>query len=405
MLKITPDQIEEGMLLAKDVVDINYRLLIPQGERIEKKHIRILKIWGVQEVKIVDSEETMLNTESLSSEDAVAEAKKAGERIFQHVDINHPAIMEIFRLSLKHRSRSPHIHQVDALKKKSPKFKKFDDQIPPKIKTNNIKLPETPLIISELNEVIENPYASATDIAKIVNKSTSLSALLLRIVNSVFYNFPEKIDSISWAVTLIGTKEIVNLAFGISVMDVFKNIPKEMIDVQSFIRHSLFCGILSRILGAHKNLVHTEQLFVSGLLHDIGRLVIYKYYPDQSMALLSLKDKLKRPLYQIEHEFGGIRHTHVGYYLMKKWNLPSELVDNIFYHHSPNKAREPIKPGIVHIADIITTGLGIGTSGESYVPFFDEAVWNKLAISPGLFEPVIRQALHQLKFLGIFNQG
>jgi len=59
----------------------------------------------------------------------------------------------------------------------------------------------------------------------------------------------------------------------------------------------------------------------------------------------------------------------------------------------------------VHIADIITTGLGIGASGESHVPFFDKAAWNKLAISPGLFESVIRQALHQLKFLGIFNQG
>ncbi len=405
MLKISPDQIEEGMLLASDVVDINYRLLIPQGERIEKRHIRILKIWGIPEVEIAGSEDTMLSTESLPLEDAVAEAEKTGKRIFQYVDINHPAIMEIFRLSVKHRSMSPQIHQTGVLKKKPPKFKKFNDQIPPKIKTNNIKLPETPLIISELNEVIENPYASASDIAKIVNKSTSLSALLLRIVNSAFYNFPEKIDSISWAVTLIGTKEIVNLAFGISVMDVFTNIPKEIIDVQSFIRHSLFCGILSRILGAHKNLVQTEQLFVSGLLHDIGRLVIYKYYPDNSIAFLSLKDKLNQPLYKIEQKYGGIRHTHVGYYLMKKWNLPSELVDSIFYHHSPTQALDPIKSGIVHIADIITTGLGVGTSGESYVPFFDKAAWNKLGISPGLFESVIPQALHQLKFLGIFNQG
>lgn len=405
MLTITPNQIEEGMLLAKDVYDINYRLLIPQGERIEKKHIRILKIWGVQEVEIVGTEEIMPDTEALTVEDAVSEAKKAGKRIFQHVDINHPAIMEIYRLSVKHRSGSSHIRQIDLLKEKFPIPDKFDQQIPLRIKTDNIKLPETPLIISELNEVIENPYASSTDIAKIVNKSTGLSALLLRIVNSAFYNFPEKIDSISWAVTLIGTKEIVNLAFGISVMEVFKNIPKEIIDVQSFIRHSLFCGILSRILGAHKNLIQTEQLFVSGLLHDIGRLVMYKYYPEQSMAFLSLKDQYNLPLYQIEQEFGGIKHTQIGNYLMEKWNLPNELVETIFYHHSPSKAREPIKPGIVHIADIIANGLGIGTSGENSISFFDKTAWDKLAISPSLFESVIRQALHQLKFLGIFNQG
>lgn len=404
-MKISPDQIEEGMLLAEDVVDINFRLLIPQGETIEKKHIRILKIWGIQEVEIVGTEETRRQMEALTSVDAVAEAEKAARDVFQYVDTGHPAISEVYRLSVQYRSQSPGLHRIAAPKKPVPEPVKFTNHIPPKIAANNIKLPETPLIINQLNEVIDNPYASASDIARIVNKSTSLSALLLRIVNSAFYNFPEKIDSISWAVTLIGTQEIVNLAFGISVMDVFRSIPKETIDVESFIRHSLFCGIISRILGAHKNLAQTEQLFVSGLLHDIGRLVIYKYYPEESGALLSLKDNLGKPLYRIEHEFGGIRHTNVGYFLMKKWNLPPELVDTIFFHHTPNRANDPVKPGIVHMADIITTGLGIGNSGESFVPHFDEIAWRKLAISTGLFDSVIKQALHQLKFLGIFNQG
>ncbi|MCG8616842.1 MAG: HDOD domain-containing protein [Desulfobacterales bacterium] len=404
-MKISPNQIEEGMIFARDVFDINYRLLIPQGEKVQPHHIRILKIWGVQEVEIVGTEQALRDMRSEISRDAVEEARKAVGHIFQYVDIEHPAIKEIYRLSVWHRSKDNHFRHLIKTQAEPVEARRFDSQIPIKIRANNIKLPETPLIISELKEMIDNPYASASDIAKVVNKSTSLSALLLRIVNSAFYNFPEKIDSISWAVTLIGTKEIVNLAFGISVMEVFTDIPREIIDVQSFIRHSLFCGILSRILGAHKNLVQTEQLFVSGLLHDIGRLVVYKYYPKESLALLALTDQLGRPLYRIEKEMGGIRHTHVGYYLMKKWHLPHELVDTIFHHHSPSQGIYSVKPGIVHMADIITTGLGIGNSGERFVPAFDEAAWNSLSVSPGLFESAVKQALHQLKFLGIFSQG
>ncbi|HCY86783.1 MAG TPA: hypothetical protein DHV36_16760 [Desulfobacteraceae bacterium] len=404
-MKVSPNQIKEGMIFASDVFDINYRLLIPQGETVQPHHIRILKIWGVQEVDILGAEESLPDKTSGISQDTIEEARETVGQIFRFVDINHPAIKEICRLSIRYRSKEGHFRHLIKRQGDPVEARRFNSQIPMKIRANNLKLPETPLIISELREMIDNPYASASDIARVVNKSTSLSALLLRIVNSAFYNFPEKIDSISWAVTLIGTKEIVNLAFGISVMEVFTDIPKEIIDVQSFIRHSLFCGILSRILGANKNLVHTEQLFVAGLLHDIGRLVIYKYYPKESMALLALADQQGRPLYRIEKEMGGIRHTHVGYYLMKKWHLPHELVDNIFHHHCPSQGINPLKPGIIHMADIITTGLGIGNSGERFVPSFDKVAWDTLCVSPGLFDTAVKQALHQLKFLGIFNQG
>lgn len=405
-MKLTTDQLEEGMLVAGNVLDINRRLLIPKGDRIEKRHIRVLKIWGIQEVEII-GEEDEVPAGALTPEDALDEARKALIRVFENVDVNHPALMEIYRISVRHRAEQTGLpltvsHGPEGL---SPSPERFTDQIPSKLRRENIKLPETPLMVAELNKVIDNPYASASDIAAIVNQSASLSALLLRIVNSVFYNFAEKIDSISWAVTLVGTTEIVNLAYGISIMEAFKDIPRQVIDVQSFIRHSLFCGILSRVLGAHKNLVKTEQLFVAGLLHDIGRLVMYKYYPEHSRALLSLRDAQEKPLYRVEDESGGFRHAHVGYYLMKKWNLPEDLVDSIFHHHTPSRAKDPLKAGIVHLADTITVGLGMGTSGETYIPLFDQAAWRQLQLSPSLFEPAVRQALHQMKFLGIISQG
>ncbi len=87
--------------------------------------------------------------------------------------------------------------------------------------------------------------------------------------------------------SLIGTREISGLALGISVLSIFKNIPKETIDMHSFLRHSLACGLLSRVFAAHKNIPQTEQMFVSGLLHDLGRLILYIYFPDESRNILA----------------------------------------------------------------------------------------------------------------------
>ncbi len=129
-------------------------------------------------------------------------------------------------------------------------------------------MPELPSIIFELNEVIANPMSSADDIAQVVQKSPSIPAILLKIANSPFYGFPSKIDKISSAVILIGTREITGLALGLSVLTTFDKIPKKLLDMFSFLKHSVACGILSRMLATHKRISQTEQFFVSGLLHD-----------------------------------------------------------------------------------------------------------------------------------------
>ncbi|MDH3829953.1 MAG: HDOD domain-containing protein, partial [Desulfobacterales bacterium] len=264
-----------------------------------------------------------------------------------------------------------------------------------KLSKEKLTLPEIPSIVFELNEVIANPLSSAEDIAQVVTRSPSLTALLLKIVNSPFYGFPSKIDKISLAVTLIGTREISGLALGISLISLFNNIPKEILSMHSFLRHSLACGIISRILAAHKNLPQTEQLFVSGLLHDLGRLILYSYFPDESRNLLSRARSSDTLLYLQENDDLGCNHTHLIKHLLQLWKLPMALENNVFFHHSPLEAQQPIPATLVHLADIITNGLGIGTSGERFVPPLDHAAWENIGLSPSCFDVVTKQATHQ----------
>ena len=100
-------------------------------------------------------------------------------------------------------------------------------------------------------------------------------------------------------------------------------------------------------------------------------------------------------LYLQENDYLGCNHTHLVKHLLQRWKLPMVLENNVFFHHRPQEAQHPIPAAIVHVADIITNGLGIGTSGERFVPPLDVKAWESLQLSPSCFDVVTKQATHQ----------
>ena len=391
------NKLKPGMVLDEEVRDINGRLLLQKNKQIQAAHIRIFKIWGITEVNIRGNNGGKDVSTSSVDPQQIEKIKESSLDLFRHVDLEHPAIKEIFRISILFRSQQGLSQQeLDiGLPEIDPRQANVNNDLLQKISHENITLPEIPSIVFELNEVIANPLSSAEDIAQVVHRSPSLTALLLKIVNSPFYGFPSKIDKISLAVTLIGTREISGLALGISIISLFNNIPKEILSMHSFLRHSLACGIISRILAAHKSIPQTEQMFVSGLLHDLGRLILYSYFPEESHNILSRARLSERLLYQQETEDLGCNHTHLVKQLLQQWKLPMVLENNVFFHHNPSEAQQPIPATLVHLADIITNSLGVGTSGERYVPPLDNAAWENLGLSPTCFDVVVKQATHQ----------
>jgi putative nucleotidyltransferase with HDIG domain len=268
-----------------------------------------------------------------------------------------------------------------------------------KIRRGGIKLPEVPTIVVKLNELMDDPHASYHDVAQVVGSSPSLSTILFRIVNSAAFGLPTKVDSIVRAVSLLGTRQISSLAIGISVMQAFSKIPGNLIDMPAFIIHSLSCATIARIIAALANMKNTEQVFISGLLHDIGKLILFNYFPDEVKSLLRIQESenLGRSLFEIEKESIGTTHTRVAMILLEKWNFHDALKDNVVCHHTPSRARVPAEASIIQIADIITHGTGFGSSAERVIPGFDEKAWDQVGLSPNTIKSAFRQATHQLK--------
>jgi HD-like signal output (HDOD) protein len=130
------------------------------------------------------------------------------------------------------------------------------------------------MIFTRIDEAVNNPRSSLADIGRIISEDSSLTARLLKIVNSAFYSFPSKIETISRAVTVVGTQQLRDLALATSVMKLFQGIPPDLISMEAFWKHSIACGVAARVRGSKRE-ANIERFFVAGILHDIGRLILH----------------------------------------------------------------------------------------------------------------------------------
>lgn len=193
--------------------------------------------------------------------------------------------------------------------------------------------------------------------------------------------------------------EVGALAMGITVMRYFQNIPDRLVDPTTFTRHSFACGILSRILAAQTKQPHTERMFAAGLMHDIGRLVWYRYFPEQAKLVLEMAATTGISLYELENECLGISHEQIAAQLLRKWQLPDPLINAIAHHHRPCRSPAPVEPGIVHLADIAVNALGMGHSGEHIIPRFEPRIWHLLGIAPNTLTMAMHQTVQQIELM------
>ncbi|MBD9361417.1 HDOD domain-containing protein [Methylomonas fluvii] len=208
-----------------------------------------------------------------------------------------------------------------------------------------------PDIYFQLSEMIRDSRYSLADIGKVIAKDPALSARLLRVVNSPFYGFQAKIDTISRAVTVIGIDDLSNLVLATTVVDRFGKIPDELIDMTSFWMRSIHCAVIARMLAKASAVLHTERLFLAGLLHDIGSLLLSQKMPEQYLRVLLAADHNRLLLAGFEQELIGFTHAEVGGELLKTWGLPESLYETIGCYLSPADAQiHKLDAHLLHMA-------------------------------------------------------
>lgn len=308
---------------------------------------------------------------------------------FLHNDLSHEAVREIFRLCVVqeiNKGEPPKRGKGDGKHQKreadhnglAPSAESKID--PQELLKNQVQLPSLPKVFSRIVDLMSSPVSSADDFAGVIMRDPALSARLLKIVNSAFYGFRSEIATVSQAVTVIGTRDLYALCLGTSVISAFKNIPIGLVDMPSFWKHSIACGVIARLIAEASGQADKERFFVAGLLHDIGRLVILHHLPLQAKSILSFAENNKLLLTHSEMQILGFDHAKIGGLLLKKWKLPAELDSMIRFHHEPTDSAYSGETAVVHTANVLANAFQHGSSGEAFVPPLVPAAWRETGI-------------------------
>ncbi len=196
-----------------------------------------------------------------------------------------------------------------------------------------------PNVCLRLFELIHSPSSGAKEISGVVSIDPNLTTRLLRMANSSFYNFSRKIDTVTRAVTVIGNAELYQLVLSISAVKTFNTIPNELVKMETFWKHSVYTGLLARAIAIRANVLHPERLFVAGLMHDIGSIILYHQRPEAMRDILLVAEGDEEVLYQAELERFHFSHAGIAGHLLEQWQLPEELVEAVKWHHDPQQAQ------------------------------------------------------------------
>lgn len=262
-----------------------------------------------------------------------------------------------------------------------------------KIKTFK-NLPSLPHILLKLIGVCNREESTMKDISQIINKDASLSEKVMRIINSTLYGLPNKVTSIDTALILLGKDNIKNISISASVHQAFKKIKGDSVfDLKVFWKHSLMCAILASLIAEKTAYASPDEAFVSGLLHDIGKLILWTNFPKEYADILTaFKDQ--PDLILAEEARQGATHCEVGAWLIEKqWELQSFMGDSIRYHHESVDRIHNSLPlvKIIYAANLLCPE----TNKEKIVKL--GIIENLFDLSPAEVEEIVAQAGEEVR--------
>jgi putative nucleotidyltransferase with HDIG domain len=238
-------------------------------------------------------------------------------------------------------------------------------------------LPTLPHVVQRLAAMIGRPTVSTEEIGSIIEKDQVLAAKVLRLANSPFYGFPSRIGSVPHAVIVLGFNVVKGLTLCASALSIMKDAGMDQLW-----RHSLGVAIAANLLASRLEIKNPEELFVAGLLHDIGKVVLYVKWPEVGTSINNARQAGgDRSLFDVEQDVTGLSHADIGGCLANAWHLPITLREPILYHHNPALAKEAtLQTAIVHVADILVKGLACGNPGDDIVPPLSKAAWDMVGL-------------------------
>ncbi len=368
-VRVCTEHLEPGMVLWANVSGMDGGVLLGKGAPLSAQDIGLLAEadipWvHVQRESIADPREWEERT-----------CLEYVRRFFVFVNPDEPFFIQLFRVAVRRvldaRRHGFDLRCADEIQARNVEHMSDvffrNDLTVDKLVLHETQLASFPDIYFKLKQVIEEPNSSAREIAQVVGSDVGLAGRLLKLVNSPFYGLASRVDSIERAVSLVGSQELSTLALGITTINFFKDIPPELVDMRVFWRHSLSCAVFCKLLADYGGLPR-ERMFIAGLLHDAGRLLLFKDLPYASVQAMLYARSNMLPLPDAEQDVFGFTHAQVGQRLLAEWNFPEAIVAAVGHHHDAALTPDSAEAATVQLADILANTAEISAGGVYVVP-------------------------------------
>ncbi len=216
-------------------------------------------------------------------------------------------------------------------------------------------LPPLPVVMTELIDAINSEDADFRTLGKIISKDPQMSLNVLKIANSAFYGLQSKVAGVEQAIRMLGMSEMASLCISCGATQSLKA-PKgvETVDLERFWRHSIATGVIAKIICPKLELGRLDNLYLAGLIHDVGAVVLDRFKHDVYKEIIELTRKENISIREAEEQVMGASHDTVGGWLMEKWKLPRVFVEVASYHHSvlPASDKYRLTVAVISLADL-----------------------------------------------------
>lgn len=242
-----------------------------------------------------------------------------------------------------------------------------------------------------VDAVLAREAATTEQIAEAVAGDPALAARVLRLANSPLFGLARRVERLSQAVHLIGTRQLRDLALAMAVVDTVRA-AGDRARAEAFLARSVAVGLAARALAQRRREANVERYLVIGLLHDIGWFAWWLGDAAQAERCWTRARERAEPLEASERQLAGFDHAEVGEALLQQWQLPSSLAEPVRCHHRPGlAAAQRVESALAHLAVVAAELAGLAPGSGVSTPL-DAAAWELVALEPAQLVAALREA-------------
>lgn len=254
-------------------------------------------------------------------------------------------------------------------------------------------IPTLPQVYYTVSSLLENPKVNASDISEAISRDPAITARILKIVNSAFYGLPRQVSTLTHALVLLGFHSVRSLILAMGLSEVFPANEHSVFPRNAFWTHCFATGTVAKNLARRIDYSKGEEIFIQGLLHDIGKIILDTSMPEEFARAYELAHQKNILLFDAEREVFGFTHADVGELVTHHWNLPENISRSIGMHHAPADADGfQMEASLIHVADIICRARQVGDGGDSQIPALDPVAWKILHLDMKTLETIMADA-------------